>query len=47
MTYDMEELMLEALDGVIYCRECGNGIEPDCPACYCGWKNPIMEAGYI
>lgn len=44
---ELEDILEEALDGIIYCRECGNMIEPDCPECSCGWINPIFEMGLI
>ena len=34
----MESILEEALDGVVYCRKCGNAIEPDCEECSCGWS---------
>jgi rubrerythrin len=46
---ELLDILKEAtLDGVIFCRECGEQIEPDCPECpSCGWKNPIIEMGMI
>jgi len=44
---NLEEIMRQALDGVIYCPKCGNGIEPDCEKCRCGWVNPIVAMGMI
>ena len=44
---DMEELLQEALSGIITCRNCDNPIEPDCDVCSCGWKNPIVSMGLI
>ena len=42
------EVMKEAVEGVITCRECGNSLEPDIEKCYeCGWKNPVRESGMI
>jgi len=44
----MESLLEEAMDGVLICRKCGNRIEPDCEKCgECGWKNPLIEMGFI
>jgi hypothetical protein len=43
----IEEIMQEALDGVIECRNCGNSIEPDCDECSCGWQNPVVGRGLI
>ena len=43
----MESLLEEAMDGIITCRKCGNSIEPDCEECICGWKNPLIEMGFI
>lgn len=34
-------------EGIVECKKCGNLIEPDCPECYCGWKNPIVRMGLI
>jgi hypothetical protein len=44
---NMENLLEQALDGIIECEECGNQIEPDCPKCQCGWINPLIEMGFI
>jgi len=44
---NLTEILTEALDGVIECRNCGNSIEPDCPKCSCGWINPIVANGMI
>jgi hypothetical protein len=44
---DILELLKEAVDGIIECRKCGNSIEPDCPKCSCGWKNPVVYGGMI
>ena len=43
----MEDLLMEALDGIITCKKCGNSIEPDCEKCSCGWKNPLVSMGFI
>jgi len=44
----IESILKEAVsDGVIRCRKCGNGIEPDCDQCHCGWINPLVEMGMI
>ena len=43
-----EEMISEALDGVIYCRKCGESMEPDCEACpECGKPNPLIVLGLI
>jgi len=44
---ELEDLLQQALDGVIECPECGLLIEPDCPECSCGWKNPLVKLGMI
>jgi len=45
---DILAVLMEGVrDGVVTCPKCGNLIEPDCPACNCGWKNPAMAAGMI
>ena len=44
---ELEDIMKEAIEGLIYCRDCGNTLEPDNPECSCGWKNPIVEMGMI
>lgn len=45
---DMEQLLETALmEGIVVCDKCGNSIEPDAPKCHCGWKNPLIEGGYI
>jgi len=45
---NMEELLEQALDGIIECPKCSNNIEPDCPECgECGWKNPLIAMGMI
>ena len=42
------ELLEEAvMQGFITCPKCGNRIEPDAESCYCGWKNPLVEYGWI
>ena len=44
----MESLLEEAaLEGIICCKECGNSIEPDCEMCSCGWRNPLVDGGFI
>lgn len=44
----IEQLLEQAAnDGIITCQFCGNRIEPDCPQCHCGWKNPLVEDGWI
>jgi len=44
----MESVLEEALSGIITCRGCGSSIEPDCSKCGdCGWKNPLIEMGFI
>ena len=42
-----ELLESAAMDGVIFCEDCGNGLEPDADKCYCGWLNPLVELGWI
>lgn len=44
---DLCEAMEMAMDGVIYCEECGNAIEPDAEKCSCGWVNPVRAMGMI
>ena len=44
---DLLELMVQAIDGIIECPECGASIEPDAHECLCGWVNPLIEAGMI
>ena len=45
---EIERLLEQALeDGFITCPHCGNHIEPDADSCICGWKNPLVELGYI
>lgn len=45
---DIENLLEQAVtDSVIECEDCGNEIEPDCPACSCGWSNPLIDLGFI
>jgi hypothetical protein len=37
-----------ATDGIIECPQCGQLLEPDCPACMiCGWKNRLVLEGLI
>jgi len=44
----IEKLLAEAAtDGTITCPKCGNSLEPDANKCSCGWKNPLVESGYI
>ena len=44
----IESILEEALSGVIDCRECGAGLEPDAPKCgECGWLNPVVGMGMI
>ena len=44
----METLLQEAVDdGIITCGKCDNRLEPDADRCYCGWKNPLVEFGFI
>lgn len=43
-----EELEQESVrKGFITCPKCGNRIEPDAEKCYCGWKNPLVQEGWI
>ena len=44
---ELLEMAMDAMDGIIYCPKCGNGIEPDCEECSCGWKNPLIIMGMI
>ena len=41
----LDKLLVEASEGVIECRGCGDALEPDCEAC--GWMNPLIEEGFI
>ena len=43
----LENLLSEAIDGIITCRKCGNSLEPDAEKCKCGWVNPLIELGMI
>jgi len=42
---DMEELLTQALDGIITCPQCGESLEPDADKCQCGWRNPPIAEG--
>ena len=45
---EIEEYMEEVNEyGYMYCDNCGNSIEVDCPKCSCGWENPIMNMGLV
>lgn len=45
---ELEKLLKQAAEeGVIKCPKCGNSLEPDAEGCYCGWKNTLLELGYI
>ena len=42
------KLQREYLDkGYITCPSCGNSLEADNAKCQCGWKNILVEEGYI
>ncbi len=44
----LDKLLVEASEGVIECRGCGDALEPDCEACgSCGWMNPLIAEGFI
>ena len=44
----VENLLEEAVrKGFIICSQCGNRVESDAESCYCGWKNPLVEYGWI
>ena len=36
-----------AFEGVITCPQCGRSLEPDADECPCGWKNVLVEGGWI
>lgn len=44
---ELDNLLSQALDGVIECPRCGNNLEPDAKKCVCGWKNPLRGLGLI
>lgn len=44
----LEKLLKQAVeDDIITCPKCGNSLEPDAEKCICGWKNILIEGGYI
>lgn len=50
LPFESDEAILReaALEGVVECRGCGSSLEPDCSRCgECGWKNPLLAAGFI
>jgi len=34
-------------EGVVECPNCGTRLESDTYRCPCGWKNPLVMAGYL
>jgi len=45
---EIEQLTIEAFDGVIVCKTCGGHMEPDAERCPdCDRENPLMAMGLI
>lgn len=43
---DLEELMEQAMDGIMIIPECGCAVEPD-GHCPCGNESPLLTLGLI
>ncbi len=46
--YDLEDILRQAVEGIIECPECGTLLEPDADKCSdCGWLNILVLNGMI